>query len=233
MSKFQYLIFIGVVCAAVFSVDANARVDGVGEEATSWCERDCSNEYHFFKRFAGQGSSIANLSLAIMNYRGHGREIDIEAGNRFLFKAAKANEPLAMYQFGYFLLYGLYVEQDIERSLGWFKKASQHNILNAKQMASLVERYLAGEQSAQFEQVKAILIQKAQPSALMTGYQENQNGDIERISVIHGFTWEQALIIAKQQTCKINCDVQWSFMLYPRVRAVNEQQLFDLMASLN
>ena len=233
MSKFRYLFFILVVGSQVLSVDANATVDEIGKEATAWCERDCSNEYHFFKRFAGQGSSLANLSLAIMNYRGHGREIDIEAGNRFLYKAAKANEPLAMYQFGYFLLYGLYVEQDIERALGWFKKASQHNIANAKQMVNLVERYLAGEQSAQLKQVKAILAQQAQASPSMTGYQENQNGDIERISVVHGFTWEQALIIAKQQTCKINCDVQWGFMLYPRIRALNEQQLFDLMSGLN
>lgn len=233
MSKFQYLIFIMVVYAAAFSLDANARADEVGEEATAWCERDCSNEYHFFKRFAGQGSSLANLSLAIMNYRGHGREVDIEAGNRFLYKAAKANEPLAMYQFGYFLLYGLYVEQDIERALGWFKKASQHNIANSKQMVSLIERYLAGEQSTQFEQIKRILTQQAQPSPSMTGYQENRNGDIERISVVHGFTWEQAMIIAKQQTCKINCDVQWGFMLYPRIRVQNEQQLFDLMTGLH
>ena len=241
MSKFKSLSLFTILSVSLFSTTSNATSSadsGVssgafGKESQTWCERDCSYEYHFFKRFAGQGSSLANLSLAIMNYRGHGREIDVEAGNSYLFKAARAEEPLAMYQVGYFLLYGLYVKQDIERSLTWFKKASQHNIFNSGQMVRLLEGYLSGEKTEQVKQIAKILEQPALSADSLTGYKENEKGDIERISVVLGFTWEQALEVARQQTCKTNCDTLWGYMLYPRIRVVNEQPLLDLVASTN
>jgi len=61
---------------------------------TSLCLRDCKMELQFFRRYAQQGSSIAKLALAIMNYRGQGKYINISAGNSYLIKAARAGEPV-------------------------------------------------------------------------------------------------------------------------------------------
>lgn len=61
--------------------------------------------------------------MAIMNYQGHGRSINVELANKQLIRAARASEPAALYQLAYNLMFDLYLEQDLNKSLVWFKKA--------------------------------------------------------------------------------------------------------------
>jgi len=201
------------------------------QENTLWCERDCKMEYQFFKRYAKEGSSLASLSLAIMNYRGHGRDVDVSTANRLLLKAAREEEPVAMYQLGYFFMFGLYVEQDFTRAMMWLKRASNHRIGNAEQLVGLLENHLNGVKSDKDESAMKVLATKAVMAQQM--YEQLPNNmpknAVERITVVHSFDWSHALVIAKQQTCRINCDRRWGSMLFPRIKSTNEAALLEAL----
>jgi TPR repeat protein len=213
-----------------FLTSSGSTKAGELSDDTMWCERDCKYEYIFFKRFAEDGSSLANLALSIMNYRGHGREVDINAGNRFLFKAARAEEPAAMYQLGYFLLYGLYMEQDFERALIWLKRARANKIGNAAELVAMLENTMTDQTSDKSKMIMEVLTQPTEPAEKLHGHGSANDG-VERISVVQSFSWDHTLTIAKQQTCRIqsNCGIRWGYMLFPRIKAINEQALIEVL----
>ncbi|TWX47182.1 tetratricopeptide repeat protein [Colwellia hornerae] len=211
---------VGAFLIGYFLFNANA------ESAInySYCERDCKMEYNFFKTYARQGSSLANLSMAIMNYRGHGREINIPLANKLLIRAARDREPAAMYQLAYNMMYGLHMEQDLEQALVWFKKTERFNVLNTKRNVNLLTLFLDEEQVEKRSSMKAVFSKVSQAKEDILFKQEN-DGDIEHIAVTHQFYWDYILYNAELQTCTVNC-LSMSFnTLVPLIHVVNEQAL--------
>ncbi len=115
-----------------------------------FCETDCTMEFNFFRRYADNGSSMAHLMLAIMYYKGKGTDINIEAGSRHLYRAAEKKEPAAMFQLGYLLMHGIFMEKDLERAEHWLKKAEKFNQVGAKAQLAILERK-QGKRSKQIQ----------------------------------------------------------------------------------
>ncbi|NQZ05530.1 MAG: sel1 repeat family protein [Algicola sp.] len=110
-----------------------------------FCATDCQLEFKQFRDYALQGSPMANLMLAIMYYKGKGTEVNIEAGNARLRRAANAKEPAAQYQLGYLLMHGLYMQKNLEDALRWFIRAEHGGQNGAKQKIIEVKRLLNRE----------------------------------------------------------------------------------------
>ncbi|MFT5814166.1 MAG: hypothetical protein ACI9VT_001926 [Psychroserpens sp.] len=205
-----------------FLFNANAR----SAINYSYCERDCKMEYNFFKTYAREGSSLANLAMAIMNYRGHGREINIPLANKLLIRAARDGEPGAMYQLAYNMMYGLHMEQDLEKALVWFKKTERFNALNTKRNVSLLTLFLSEEQVEKRSSIKALLSKASQTKEELLFNKENDDG-IEHIAVTHQFYWDYILYNAELQTCTIKCLPTSFNTLVPLIHVVNEQALLN------
>lgn len=176
------------------------------------CESDCKNEFRFFRNYAAQGSSLADLSLAIMYYRGQGTETNVKAASRHLYKAAKAGEPGAQYQLGYFLLNGLYLKQDLPAARKWFKRAARKNTLDAKAKISEIDKMLAKKAPSESDDTAQIATYNARNdgSSLLK--------DIEQITVVMHADYRQILKAAKVQTCNANCDPYWDSVLAPLIK---------------
>jgi len=178
---------------------------------TDLCLSDCKMELQFFHRYAQQGSSIAKLALAIMNYRGQGKNKDINAGNSYLVKAARAGEPVAQYQLAYFLMNGIYMNKDLHKALSWFKKSSRYNILDSQdRIAILTEKLneyeaptMTLEQASSYFIVGDLADKKDDNSSAMkkTKYHESSTTIADRITITASFNWADVLDAAQRQTC--------------------------------
>jgi len=195
---------------AVIFIFTCTSVTASQQTNTDLCNNDCKMEYQFFNRYAREGSSIAYLSMAIMNYRGHGRDININLANKLLTRAARNGEPAAQYQLGYFLMHGMYMPQDKQKALCWFKKSARYNLLDSHdQLATLTKElalYNSNVHSLQsignnlivsnldnrFDEKNKIQFNEANKSGF--------NVD-EIISINANFKWTDVLDAAKQQTC--------------------------------
>lgn len=175
------------------------------------CLRDCKMEYQFFKRYAREGSSIAYLALAIMNYRGSAKDINIPTANRQLMRSAQAGEPAAQYQLGYFLLHGIYMPKDEKRALNWFKKSARYNVLDShKQVAALTTKLAQYDLDVYSLQTVAnnlivsdlALEEEASDSIDQPSVSAPSTVKIdELITITANFTWADVLNAARQQTC--------------------------------
>jgi hypothetical protein len=225
MYKIQ-LLFILIL--SILSLKTSAS----SENNTNFCERDCSMEYKFFKKYAKNGSSLANFSLAIMNYKGHGRESDIELGNKQLLRAAKKNEPAAMYQLAYNLLYGLYGEQNIEKSYLWFKKAKKSGIVGANHYISVLDIASGrNEDDSKHQMIK--LLKEVAATKQDTILSSDSTDPTEHITVIGRFNWSFVLYNAKRQACSSeNCEEPSTFSFLPVIRIVNEENLLKKLAAI-
>ncbi len=225
MRKF-YLI--GMIILSSLSVKGFAGVDG----NTHYCERDCSMEYGFFRKYAREGSSLASLSMAIMNYQGHGREVNIPLANRQLLIAARAEEPAAMYQLGYNLLHGLYMKQNLEKSLVWFKRADNFNVLNSKRLVVLITNILNGKEDPLKTSVKTTVNQTVTFGSMRLASHEFDSS-IEHITVSLQFEWSAILYHAKSQTCNVNCEmIKFSYALLPLIHLKKEETLMSELERL-
>ncbi len=198
---------------------------------TYFCERDCSMEYNFFKRYARQGSSLASLSMAIMNYQGHGREKDIDLANRQLINASKAAEPAAMYQLAYNLMFGLYIKQDFNKSLVWFKRANKHGVKKSEKYITLLKSFLNIDNKEVRTSMKSMLRESINAEEAIISVQQKDE-PIERITVSQQFFWSYVLYNARLQTCYVNCTIGSSHTLIPTIHVLNEEVLLAELKKL-
>jgi len=188
-------------------------------------------EYNLFRSYAKNGSSIANFSMAMMNYKGHGRDVNIPLANRQLLQSARAEEPIAMYQVGYFLMYGIYMEQDLEKALNWMKKANRFKVLDANERVRFLKRVLADEKNNLTNKNSLIsyfnkLNEEEKVEAKLSIQSLDPN--IEHISIVSEFVWSYVLYIADQQTCNTSsCVPPNRFTVIPRIRIENDQNYFS------
>lgn len=178
---------------------------------TNLCLRDCKMELQFFKRYAREGSSIAYLALAIMNYRGQGKPVDISLANRQLRRSAQQGEPAAQYQLGYFLMHGVYMKKNEAKAINWFKKAARYDTLDSHKMVSYLTNKLNQYNSDVFSLEKAgsnLIKSDLALQLLKLNHQENppiENVEYipvdEVITIEANFKWADVLAAAKQQTC--------------------------------
>ncbi|NQZ08759.1 MAG: sel1 repeat family protein [Algicola sp.] len=143
----MYKILMLAVFGLLLSLPATASDK---QHKNYFCQTDCTMEFNFFRRYAENGSSMAHLMLAIMYYRGKGTDINIEAGSRHLYRAAEKKEPAAMFQLGYLLMHGVYMEKDLERAKRWLQKAEKFNQVGAKAQLAVLER-MQGKYSKQIQ----------------------------------------------------------------------------------
>lgn len=202
---------------------------------TSFCASDCSYEIRMFRKYTKQGSSLAELSLGIMYLQGKGTERNIESGIRHITRAAQENEPAAVYQLGYMYLFGMFVEQDVDRAKLLLKKARNRGVLSARKYLELIDKNENGELSSitleahRENEKKEELI-----SAVRDAKRRALAGDIEVIVVDGGFDYSQVVEAADSQVCREkSCGPGWSFVLMPMVKLtpVVEQILFGKAAS--
>jgi len=188
---------------------------------TDYCERDCSMEYQFFLKYSRQGSSIADMSLALMNYLGHGRDVNIALANRLLKRAAKANLPAAMYQLGYFLMYGMHMEQDEEKALSWFKKAARAGVIDGKTKVALLQKRISSGSKTMLSAQSSLL----NDNNKNTSTQESATS-MEIITVVAYFYWSHLLYTAEKQTCThASCANQKSYQshaIFPIIKLKGE-----------
>jgi len=188
-------------------------------------------EYNLFRTYAKKGSSIANFSMAMMNYKGHGREVNIQLANRQLLQAARAEEPIAMYQVGYFLMYGIYMEQDIKKALNWMIKASRFKVLDANERVKFLKHIVTKKNKNGVNKDDfSIYFNKLNKEEVVEDKLSIQSLDptIEHISIVSEFVWSYVLYIAEQQTCNTtSCVPPNRFTVIPRLRVKNDQNLFS------
>jgi hypothetical protein len=207
------ILFIGLFTFLLFTTlpsqaTSNDMIQGL-------CSIDCKSEFQFFKRYAKQGSSLADLSLAVMYFRGQGTEVNIPVGKRYLERAAKAGEPGAEYQLGYLLMHGIYMPQDIERSLNWFKRAVKYKVPGAKKKVATIERILSkdGLIKEKYQYKKQVIDRTPKTEKYNT-----QN--IEVITVTFTASYKHILEAARAQTCNTNspsCQAQWKSIIAPLI----------------
>lgn len=178
------------------------------------CESDCKMEYQFFSRYSRDGSSVAYLAMAIMNYRGYGRDVNIETANKLLKRAARMGEPVAQYQLGYFLNHGMYFEQDKKSALSWFKKSSRYGVLDSQQQVAKLTKELSAYsakttslQNAGFGLIRSDLaLDESERSAIKHSQKQSTydaSSDVkidEIIKITANFTWADVLDAANKQT---------------------------------
>lgn len=209
------------------------RADAINDNRTSFCKRDCTMEYNFFRKYSQQGSSLATYSMAIMNFKGHGREKNIPLANRQLLKAARYGEPAAMYQLAYNYLYGLHRKRDLEKAHLWFSRLDKFKTLDSKRFSTLLNRILSNEHTNTYTSVESVfnkikVIEVEQPIF----HVKESSTNIERITISLEFSWSFVLYNAKLQTCYINCTVGASHALIPLIRVVNEQEILKELESI-
>jgi len=182
------------------------------------CATDCKSEFQFFRRYARQGSSLADLSLAIMYLRGQGTKINISAGRRHLMRAANAGEPGAQYQLAYFLMYGMYLPQDIEKALNWFKRAVKSKVHGAQQKVDIIISLLnkSGIENTRKHFIKEIAVNTSE---------QGIPSNIEVITVNFGANYKHILEAARWQTCNTKnyvCPQQWRYITAPIIVLKND-----------
>jgi len=218
MRTIQIVIIFLLLGVSTYEVNASAN------SKAKFCERDCSMEYKFFNEYAREGSPLAYFSMAIMNYKGHGREINIELANRQLLISAKKEEPVAMFQLAYNLLFGLYNEQDIERSYRWFKRAETSGVLKAERFVTLLDKVLEGEKNglnqSRINFSNQIAIDKKETFFDPIGIQT-----MEIITIEQMFQWDFVLYNARIQTCNHSCLSPSKHAFLPLISLVNESNL--------
>ena len=223
MLKFSFLVLL--MCLMPLKTLASIN------ENTNFCERDCRMEYNFFKKYAREGSSLANLSMAIMNYQGHGRRKNIELANKQLVRAARAAEPAALFQLAYNLMFGLYIEQDLNKALVWFKRADKHGVKHSMKYIDLLNEFLTIKNEKIKSSMKSILIENMNPEERIVTIQEDSD-PIERISVTQQFYWSYILYNARLQTCYVNCTLGSSHTRIPIIHVKNENKILNALTKL-
>ncbi len=224
MLKFSLLVLL--MC--LISLKTLASIN----ENTKFCERDCRMEYNFFKKYAREGSSLANLSMAIMNYQGHGRLKNIELANKQLIRAARAAEPAALYQLAYNLMFGLYIEQDLNKALLWFKRADKHGVKHSKKYIDLLNDFLTIKNEKIKSSMKNILSENMNPEERVVTISENSES-MERITITLQFYWSYILYNSRLQTCYVNCTIGSSHTRIPTIHVKNENKILDALTKLS
>lgn len=198
----RIIILLALLLVSGF-VGATSKNVTIKDDNTKFCQNDCKYELNKFKKYAREGSDLARLALAIMHFRGQGTDIDADRAYRYLLKAAKNDEPGAVYQLGYLHMYGMYVQQDLEKALKWMKRASFHHVLDAKVRVMYLEQKLNLKQSvlsANTIYEKRLKKFKSQQAEIEARQKEVDNTEV--ILVTHeGFTYADVLDAAEEQTC--------------------------------
>lgn len=224
MSKFYSLILILILFNP-------SRCFADIDNKTDLCKRDCKMEYNLFRTYAKQGSSIANFSMAMMNYKGHGRDVNIPLANRQLLQAARAEEPIAMFQVGYFLMYGIYMEQDIEQALKWMIKANRVKVLDANERVKFLKYIITVESKKEDLIIHFNELYQGKKVEDKLSIQ-SLDPNVEYITIVSDFVWSYVLDIAEQQTCNTSrCILPNLFTVIPRIRVENDQNLFSKIQS--
>lgn len=185
----------------------SANVMASNDDTMRYCNSDCASELQFFKKFAREGSSLAHHALSTMYLLGMATDKNVKVGLRHLNKAVKANEPAAVYQKAYFYHRGIFLEQDTEKALLWYKKATRLKVQGAAEKYALllseVESSKASKMTSETTQIKL-----PKPS-MQDAFDEQGNFDekVETITISAGLSYKQVLYVAENQVCNINCEL--------------------------
>ncbi len=173
------------------------------------CKLDCKSEYILLRKYAEQGSSLAEFAIAIMLYEGAGIGKNIEKANRYLAKAARSGEPGAQYQLGYFFENGLYKDKNLKTARKWYYLASKKNTLDSK---------------IKLKELDTNLEKKHPPLSVNNYSKETSNfskgtkSSVEKITVVMSADFRQIIKAAKIQTCNGSCDPYWTTVLMPIIK---------------
>jgi len=218
----QLIILLGLLSFSIFTTSPIlASNNGIIEKL---CSMDCKSEFRFFRRYAQQGSSLADLSLGVMFLRGQGTEVNIPTGKRYIIRAAKAGEPGAQYQLGYLFMYGIYMPQDLEKATNWFKRAVKSKVPGAQKKVDLIESMLSKEgikNTREYFAKQAVVSPKA--------LKKDNDKNMEVITVTFVASYKHILEAARAQTCNTkspSCLQQWNFVNAPIIVLTQDKNQF-------
>ncbi|MEP1449188.1 MAG: hypothetical protein ABJK37_23995 [Paraglaciecola sp.] len=179
----------------------SANVMASNDDTMRYCNSDCASELQFFKKFAREGSSLAHHALSTMYLLGLATDKNVKVGLRHLNKAVKANEPAAVYQKAYFYHRGIFLEQDTEKALLWYKKATRLKVKGAAEKYALLLSEVASSND-----LKVIAASKQLKSPKPT-LDQHFDEKVERITISAGLSFKQVLYVAENQACNVNCEL--------------------------
>jgi TPR repeat protein len=238
------ILFISLITSLLFSLTSyKALAFGSGsqdfdEEAyqerqnisalQSYCFSDCVHEATFLKKYANQGSSLAEFALAILQIKGVGMEKNIKRGLIRLKKSAKNSEPAALLQLAHFYHYGMYYDQDFDLAEKYYLQAINKDVVIAKKHLKQlqIDRALFSDKdnySSITKTYSETVVNTESASA------ENEDGDnaerqnllkqkdVEVIEVRLYASYDQILDAAKRQSCNGNCGPVWRFIAAPMI----------------
>ena len=173
------------------------------------CKLDCKSEYTLLRKYAEQGSSLAEFAIAIMLYEGAGIERNIEKANRYLARAARSGEPGAQYQLGYFFEHGLYKDKNLKAARKWYYLASRkHTLVSKRKLKELDDN----------SEKKQLLLSVSNSSKETNNFSKGTKNSIEKITVVMDADFRQIIKAAQIQTCNGNCDPYWTTVLMPIIK---------------
>lgn len=187
------------------------------------CQSDCTYELNMFKKYARKDSGLAEYMMGVMFITGQGTDKNIEAGVRHITKAALKKEPSAEFQLGYFYLYGVYVEPDIEKAEVFLTRAKKSGVRKAKEHLDRIHEI----RNKQFKKKETLSVNKV----LEEKGTKNKNTSITKMEVIRvfaGLNYSDIIYAAEQQTCKnawgkISCE-PFSNSAFVPFLTVNKQE---------
>lgn len=214
MNKKNLIILTVIISlTSIFSSRVNA------DSISDLCKSDCKMEAQFLKKYAKEGSSLAEFSLSILYFQGIGVEQNIKVAKRLLQNAAKAGEPGAQYQLGYFLLNGLYYERDLETAKHWLTRAANKHTLDSRKLLKNIE-FLKQQTKSTLKSAKNV--QLTNQKIIEKTNRKSDFKNIEQITVVLHSDYQQILDAAEAQTCTHkSCGPQWTMIIAPLIKLKN------------
>jgi hypothetical protein len=131
MNKFRFLTILIFIIASVNTAFAEIP----SQQRSEFCgEKDCEFLFKEIKRFARNGSPLAQATLSVMYANGIGTEIDQELSLKYIKRAANNGLPFAEYSLGM-----LYRKNQLVGKYGkdadyWLKKAARNKFKPAVEL---------------------------------------------------------------------------------------------------
>jgi len=206
-----------------FSTFSNAQFDS-GLDDDRLCKADCKYEYRMFRKYAQKGSSIALYSVGIMQLRGQGTEKNNELGFKHIQRAAIAGDPGANAQMGYFYLFGLYTEFNLESAQRHLNFAAEKGVGESQRVLDLITSYQQSKSNMyDMGASQPTEVEKKDKLGTVKGYVTEEDGFVEVIQVSSGLNYRDTLAAAQSQVCKsVTCDYFAKIAFVPKIRIANE-----------
>ncbi|WP_299267226.1 hypothetical protein [uncultured Psychrosphaera sp.] len=187
---------ISIVMLLIISFNCTSKSSNFD---TSFCDSDCVYEYQRFRSLAQKDSGLAEYMQGLMLITGQGTDKNIDSGVRFIKRAAQKHEPSAQYQLGYFYLYGIYFEPNLEKAKKLLTMANKHNIKIAKKHLEVINKIEKAPLIKNINtKVKPLTTNNKQP----TIKEDLSDLKFETITVTYTPNYSDIIYAAEQQICK-------------------------------